>query len=164
MSSALKPGRKQALITCTESEISAESSIDVISIDVNMMFKYIVWYPGYIPMMILNGKVLQLDVIADSILDEPFINYPISIGAVHIACAEDSDDYTCEHSSESPRSELLCFKVTGRAPRLVSCWNFIDWFNSAVDSDINFVIDHIEVQIVSNIAEITMRIKKNNGV
>lgn len=154
--------KRRALVSCDERDVSLKH-LPAVSSKVNKMFDCIVWHPGYTPMMILDGQVLPMDIIADSILDGPFIKEPIIGGAVYIQFTENQHvninlSRLSTESEESPRGEIIYFKTRELSPRVMTCWNFIKWLNENLAEDPDRLIESIEIQLVEYVVAVTVKI------
>jgi hypothetical protein len=110
------------------------SSEDNICPAVNKIMENISWRIGVEPQIILCGKVMDVDVVARTILETPIINHAFAY-------------YLVELGAES-QTQIFggCFCVGGEnQPRAMSCYDFIDWLNSADSIFDGYYADRISV-------------------
>lgn len=139
------------IVSCYKKDVCVGNHPEV-RLTVNKMFECLVWYPRCVPMMILNDRVTALDIIARTILDEPFVKEPIIGAAVHIQFTDDQLD------SGSPRDNTIYFKVRESSPQIISCWNFIEWLNGYLENDPYSVVENIEILKKEHVLLVSVKI------
>lgn len=85
--------------------------------NINKMMHNISWIIGNEPEMILNGKVSKCDVVAESILELPFIYADLECIIVEIS------DKTTQYLG------FVFIYEKKIVASQISCYNFIDWIN-----------------------------------
>jgi hypothetical protein len=82
--------------------------------NISKMMGCIKWRHGYEPLMILDGRPRECDVVAESILELPFICAPIKYAAVTLIApnAVETLGFECDEGE------------------ILSCYDFIDWLNN----------------------------------
>lgn len=99
--------------------------------ELNKMFYNLAWCHGHKPLMVLNGKIIEMDIIASTILSGPLTNLNTSKIEISLQICDLND---CQKYDFSLQSE-----------NILTCWDLIDFVNSIQTENNTYDVTKIDL-------------------